>query len=352
MPDVRDTLFRYLTLLQLIPRSPGRIATPVLLEKLRERGFRVDARSLQRDLRDKLALHFPLICDDSHKPFRWYFDRQFQSHLPALDLPSALTLVLAEEHLKGLLPPVVVDQLSPQFADAHRVLDDLSDNGLSQWTQRVRALPNGKALLPASIDNAVWQCVAQALLENQALEVCYLSRSRESHKTLTLHPQGLVSRYSVTYMVATVGDYDDIRQFALHRIRHATISQCPWRASPGFDLDAYIAGGAFGYRQTPDDVELVANVAPHVAWLLSETPLSNEQHLEPLAHGDWQRLTATLPDDQQTLWWLKGMGASVEVVKPDTWREEIRDDARRILARASCHFHSSRDAVAGEGSAC
>ncbi|RCV85767.1 WYL domain-containing protein, partial [Vreelandella rituensis] len=52
MSEIRETLFRYLTMLQLIPRSPGRIATPVLLEKLRERGFQVDSRSLQRDLRD------------------------------------------------------------------------------------------------------------------------------------------------------------------------------------------------------------------------------------------------------------------------------------------------------------
>jgi hypothetical protein len=122
MSEIRDTLFRYLAMLQLIPRSPGRISTPVLLEKLSERGFSIDARSLQRDLRDKLAAHFPLGCDDSEKPYRWYLDRDFHCNLPALDVPSALTLVLAEEYLKGLLPPVVIGQLSPQFRDARKLL--------------------------------------------------------------------------------------------------------------------------------------------------------------------------------------------------------------------------------------
>lgn len=75
MSEIRETLFRYLALLQLIPRSPGRISTTVLLEKLHERGFHIDTRSLQRDLRDRLSLHFPLGCDDSQKPYRWYFDR-------------------------------------------------------------------------------------------------------------------------------------------------------------------------------------------------------------------------------------------------------------------------------------
>ncbi|MCI0511536.1 putative DNA-binding transcriptional regulator YafY [Chromohalobacter marismortui] len=335
MAHVRDTLFRYLTLLQLIPRSPGRISTPVLLEKLRERGFMVDTRSLQRDLRDKLALHFPLICDDTQKPFRWYFDRQFQSSLPALDLPSALTFVLAEEYLKGILPPVVLGQLSPQFADAHRLLDDLEGNSLSQWRKRVRAIPNGKALLPASVDASIWQCVTHALLENKAIDVCYLSRSREEHKAMVLHPQGLVSRHSVTYVVATVGEYSDLRQFALHRIHRATLSQVPWRETPAFDIDAYIADGAFGYRQSCEAIHLLANVAPQVAWLLAETPLASKQTLTPLPHSDWQRLSVELHDDQQTLWWLKGMGANVEVLEPSAWRDEIRDDARRILAQSS-----------------
>ncbi|WP_280563139.1 MULTISPECIES: hypothetical protein [unclassified Chromohalobacter] len=49
------------------------------------------------------------------------------------------------------------------------------------------------------------------------------------------------------------------------------------------------------------------------------------------SHGG-QLLSVTLPDDQQTLWWLKGMGAHVEIPASSTWHEERRDDARRILA--------------------
>ncbi len=333
MSEIRETLFRYLTMLQLIPRSPGRVSTPVLLEKLHERGFRIDTRSLQRDLRDKLALHFPLVCDDSSKPYRWYFDRDFHCNLPALDVPSALTLVLAEEYLKGVLPPVVIDQLAPQFRDARRLLDDLEGNGLSQWAKRVRAIPNGKVLIPALFKEMIWQVVAQALMENRALDVTYLSRSTEQEKQFTLHPQGLVSRHSVTYLLATVNDYDDIRQFALHRIKKAIISSNSWRESTAFDLDSYIHNGAFGYLDGNEDTRLVANVAPQLAWLLTETPLSNHQTLIPLENSEWQRLEAVVPNDQQTLWWLKGLGANVEVLEPLAWQNDILDTAREILSR-------------------
>lgn len=335
MSEIRETLFRYLALLQLIPRSPGRISTTVLLEKLHERGFHIDTRSLQRDLRDRLSLHFPLGCDDSQKPYRWYFDRDFHCSLPALDVPSALTLVLAEEYLKGLLPPVVVGQLAPQFRDARQLLGDLEANGLSQWAKRVRAIPNGKALIPAPIKPATWQAVSQALLEHRALDVSYLSRSAEEEKQFTLHPQGLVSRHSVSYLLATVNNYTDIRQFALHRLEAVTLSEAIWREVPDFDLDAYIHSGAFGYLEGNEGTHLIANVAPQVAWLLTETPLSTQQTLSLLPKSDWQRLEATVPNDQQTLWWLMGMGANVEVLEPGRWRDEILDAAQTIVARSS-----------------
>lgn len=333
MSEIRDTLFRYLTMLQLIPRSPGRISTPVLLEKLSERGFNIDARSLQRDLRDKLAFHFPLGCDDSQKPYRWYFDRDFHCNLPALDIPSALTLVLTEEYLKGLLPPVVIGQLSPQFRDARQLLDDLEQNGLSRWARKVRAIPNGKALIPAPLSEATWQTVSEALLSQRAIDVIYLSRSAEEVKHFTLHPQGLVSRHSVTYLLATVNDYDDIRHFAMHRIEQVTLSEQPWRQSHDFDLDSYITKGAFGYLQSKARIKLVAHIAPQVAWLLSETPLSEVQQLTPLPGNSWYYLEAEVPDDQQTLWWLMGMGANVEVIEPAAWRTEIYAAAKAIVER-------------------
>lgn len=205
-------------------------------------------------------------------------------------------------------------QLSLHFTDARRLLDEMSSNGLSQWARKVRAIPNGKALIPAALNEMTWQIISQALLEQKPVDVVYLYRASKTEKCFTLHPQGLVSRHSVTYLSATVNDYDDIRQFVMHRIETANISDSTWRPLHGFDLDNCIAGGAFEYLQGKAPVILVAQVAPQVAWLLSETPLSETQRLTSLPDSNWQQLKAEVPDDQQTLWWLMAMGANVNVL--------------------------------------
>ena len=74
MSQAKDTLLRLFALLRLIPTEPQRIATPTLLEKLRERGFSMTLRSIQRDL-NRLSIPFSLQCNDSEVPLRWSFNR-------------------------------------------------------------------------------------------------------------------------------------------------------------------------------------------------------------------------------------------------------------------------------------
>lgn len=326
-----DTLFRYIAMLQLIPRAPQYKATTTLQTLLEEKGFTVNLRSIQRDL-ERISGHYPLICDQSERPYRWSFDPNFKSTLPAMDTATALTLVLAEEYLKGLLPQIAVDKLSPQFHDARKFLDGLRENGFADWARQVRAIPNGKALLPAAIAPPVWQGISDALLQRQAIEVHYLSRQKQEVKQFTLHPQGLVVRHSVSYLLATVNDYEDIRQFALHRIQQLAPSKSTFRPQPTFSVEHYIADGAFGYPLDRQQVQLVARIDPSVAWTLAETPVSEQQQLSTPDEDGWVTLTATVPNDQQTQWWLMGFGARVEVLEPMKWREAIAEQASNMLA--------------------
>ena len=170
MSKAKDTLLRLFALLRLIPTEPQRIATPTLLEKLRDKGFSVTLRSIQRDL-NRLSIPFSLQCNDSEIPFRWSFTRDAPLKLEDMDAPTALALFLSESHLSPILPQSVLDQLSPQFRRARNFLSGLGGNGLADWAKRVRTLPNGKTLLPAQVSAHTWAQVSAGLLERKQLEV-------------------------------------------------------------------------------------------------------------------------------------------------------------------------------------
>jgi len=315
---------RTIALLQLIPRHPKSVSTLELREALARQGFDINLRSLQRDLDGKLSQQFSLIRDETQRPYRWSFAAHTRAHsLPGLDIPAALALHLAEGHLRHLLPPGVLSHLSPQFEEAGRLLESLEENHLSRWARRVRALPNGKVLLPANVDPHVWERTATALLEQRQLQVDYLSRVKGELKHFVLHPKGLASRGPVTYLIASVGDYTDNRHFALHRIHRADVLDTQAR-DDDFDMDAYLPTAAFTPRQGTGTVELVADIHPDIAGLLRETPLSAEQRLENLPDTDWLRLTSCVPDDQETVWWAFGIGEKIRIRTPESWQQEAK----------------------------
>lgn len=322
MSDLKDTLLRQLALLRLIPEAPRYTSTAILHEKLQERGFIVNLRSVQRDL-VRLSVMFPLVSEEKGGRNAWSFAEGASLDLRDMEPPTALALTLAEDHLQNLLPQTVLDLLAPQFRKARTYLQSMEKNQLSNWSRRVRAVPNGKSLLPAQIDAEVWAGVSLALLEHKQLAVTYLARGKTQASQFVLHPAGIVSHHASSYLIASVNDYSDLRQFALHRIQTLEVQSAPAKQHEKFNVDTYIRK-QLNTGSTIQPVQLVADIAPNIAWLLNETPLSEQQSITPLEESDWYRLEATVPDDTETQWWVFGLGEHICVHQPQHWREKIQ----------------------------
>jgi len=99
----------------------------------------------------------------------------------------------------------------------------------------------------------------------------------------------------------------------------------------GFDLDAYVREGGFGYRLADEPVRLVALFENRVARHLAETPLSDDQALTTTSDGR-TRVEATVADTLELHWWLRGFGSHVEVLEPSALRQEFRDMAEQLAS--------------------
>ena len=115
-----------------------------------------------------------------------------------------------------------------------------------------------------------------------------------------MNPLGLVFRNNVIYLVATVGDYSDIKQFVLHRFQHAELNHREVSIPAGFTLDNYIAQGEFDYPVTGSfqDITLKIKISSFIQKHLMETPLSIDQHFTGL-DDDMYLLEAAVKDTEQ-----------------------------------------------------
>lgn len=325
------SLLRQWNMLRLLPRAPVKISVNDLCERLRDEDFPVTRRTVQRDL-NELAGVFPLVVDDREKPYGWSWQRDASSFdLPGLSIPEALTLTLVEQHLCNHLPPSTIDALQPYFQSATRALSSIDGSAMSKaWLNKVRGVTPQQPLLPPVMSEECQRTIYLALMKDMQLKLHYKKRDTDVLMVYeTVHPLAIVQRGALIYLVCMFAQYDDVRTLALHRVQHADIVYAAARVKPGFDLDAYIASGQFGFR-TGDPITLRATFSRTAGEHLYETPLSSDQTLIE-GEGGCIELRATVASTRSLVWWLLGFGDGVTVHEPAELRAEIRDTAARML---------------------
>lgn len=324
-----DMLLRYFDMLCLIPKEPHSISTLELLEKLQNTGYQIDLRTIQRDLIKLSSSHlFPICSTEGTRPLRWFWQNNSDRlQFPMMSTDEALTFKLVEMFLDPLLPPAVKSHITAYFQIADNTL---KSSPLSSWIDKVRIIPNNLSLLPAEISPPILTVVYDALFKNRRFNATYQAIDKPA-KSYDVNPLGLVFRHNLVYLVATINDYSDIKQLALHRFQSAELSEQEVVIPTGFNLDSYIAQGEFDYPidDETDHITLKLKINGFIKQLLSETPLSNDQHITEF-DKEFFMLAATVKNTQQLRWWIRSFGVAIEICEPVALREEFVQQAKKL----------------------
>ena len=326
-----DSLLRYFDMLCLIPKAPHSISTPELQEKLQSTGYDVDLRTVQRDLVKLTASPlFPISSTENTKPLRWFWiDNSSHLQFPLMSTDEALTFKLAEMFLEPLLPPSVRLRLSGYFDLADK---RLKESKFEHWVEKVSIVPSNLSLVPAEIEPNLLAVVYESLLKQRRFKANYRPIDRKA-KNYEMNPLGLVFKNNIIYLVATVFEYTDVKQFALHRFRSAELIDKPANAPENFNLKSYIDNGGFDY---PIDnifgqIDIKLRINRFIKQLLTETPLDINQQISEINEGTYM-LNATVKDTEQLRWWIRSFGIGIEVLEPSSLREEFAQEARTLSA--------------------
>jgi predicted DNA-binding transcriptional regulator YafY len=326
---VHNSLARQWELLRrLPPKGPGKTAKE-LVQELKDAGFKVSKRTVERDLGDLLEA-FDLNCNNAGVPYGWHWIPGASPEMPGLTLAEALSLRLLENYLQPLLPASILSVLAPRFSSASKTLNALSEeNTVARWTDKVRAVSPSLPFLPPKIADGVLESVQEAVLLERQIEVDYQSFHAPQASTLRLHPLAIVQRGPVTYLIATAFGYADIRLYAVHRIAVAVLTAEPATRSPDFNLDAYIAQGGMLFG-SGENIQLEAHISDSLAHILRETPIAEDMALE--ADGEQWKLSATVADSWQLHWWVLSQGAAITVLGPEQLRVAMVAELAQALA--------------------
>jgi predicted DNA-binding transcriptional regulator YafY len=318
--DKKTVLLRQWIMVQKIPRRPPGITAGELCAFLEELGYPVTKRTVERDLLMLSESGLKLACNDKSPPFGWYFPPHVEASFGDIDLPEALSLRMAEETLRPLLPPAFLEALEGRFDKARKRLDYNPQSAQARWRTKVARVEPMLSLRPPRIDGETLRTVQLAVLNERQLNVRYKSHARRHTVDLTLHPLGLVHRGPVAYLIATAFDYTDPRPYALHRMHAVEALPAGRRAPKGFRLDRYIGQERMGFGEA-GPIALEAILSDDLATYLEETPLSKDQRIERTEAAN--TLRATVRHTWQLHMWILSQGAGLTVRKPAELRQSI-----------------------------
>lgn len=324
-----NTLLRLLEMLRFIPQEPDSISTLELFEKLQSTGYQIDLRTVQRDLIKLSSSHLFQICStEGTRPLRWFWKNNLERlQFPMMSTDEALSFKLVEMFLEPLLPPAIKSHITAYFQIADNTL---KFSPLATWINKVRIIPNNLALQSAEINPAVLLTVYDALFKNLRFHATYRAIDKPA-KRYDINPLGLVFRHNLVYLVATINDYTDIKQLALHRFQNAELNERVAFVPTGFNLDHYIAQGEFDYLidNAVENIRLKLKITRFVKQLLSETPLSSAQKITDL-EAEFFLLEASVKNTEQLHWWIRSFGTGIEVLEPLHLREKFSAEAKRL----------------------
>lgn len=324
--SAKNTMARQWELLKLLPSRPPGLTAQEICQRLSGEGYQVSKRTIERDLID-LSQLFPLQCNDKGMPYGWYWMQDRAVDIPGLALGEALTLRMVEDYIRPLVPAEMLIGLEARFRQARQKLQTLHDqNPSARWLDKVASVHPEFALLPPQLDSSVLETVQSALLGEHQVRCCYYSAHTDRTADHILNPLGLVQRGHITYLVATAFPHQDVRLWAVHRIRSAELTTEACVVPEGFTLERYIDSGAMAFG-IPKTIRLKAWITRDLARLLSETPLSEDMTLEEAGEG--KVLTATVTDSWQLHWWALSHAGSLVILDPPSLKQAIRERLER-----------------------
>ena len=325
-----DVVLRQIVTAELIPRYPRKISANQIQENLKDRGYDITLRSVQRDLQ-QLARIFPLISDESSIPFGWSWERAAPGHeFPSMDPVEALTFSLAAQYLEPLMPRANLKKIDEFFQRAEKVLLGDEKSKLSRWRKRVKVIPESIRFKLPNVKTKVRQVIYQAVYSGFKFKARYRKRGERKASSRLINPLGIVVKGSMTYLICMIDqDFETPRYLPLQRFESAELLDAYSEDPPNFNLDEFIHENNLGFTFSKELYYFEAIFDKTLAFHLLETPLNNTQKYRELADNKLL-IKARVPNTLQFEQWLMSFGSDVEILKPPKLRKKFKDLSAKL----------------------
>lgn len=321
-----DQITRQWHLLRQLEGSPGRT-----LEELVENvpdDFPKNPRTVRRDLEALEAVGFPLLTERRDGRTRWRLMAGFRD-IPALGFSATelMALVLSRSLLKPLEGTEIAESLDSALSKASAALPP-------QGHEYVRAMERmfsvGLGPHKSYRDHRqTIELISQAIDKRRTVQMRYFSASRGAAGRREVDPYFLRYAAGGLYLIAYCHLRKEVRLFAVERIRSISLSDHPYQMPLDFKVDEYVRD-ALGVMRSGRRLEVELLFSKKAAPWVKDKTWHPSQEIKHLKDGR-VRMTLKVADNQELVGWILSFGGEVKIVRPESLRAKVREEAKKVL---------------------
>ena len=226
----------------------------------------------------------------------------------------------------GALP--LADEMDHAFAKLESALPDATRRFLDRLPMMIKSKVTGRRKQDARKAREILARITDAALARRRVEMRYHSASSRRTKTYVVEPLRMTAADGGMYVTAWVPEYDEMRTFALERVRTLGVLDeiFELRSLPPEPFANSI--GAFSGRPELIEIEFDAGIADYIG--------SREWHKsqEIFVRDDGSiLLRLCVCNDRPLRTWILGFGGAAHVVTPKALAQEILGEIQTARER-------------------
>ncbi len=321
-----DQITRQWHLLRRLENSNG-LTLRQLVESIPE-DFPRNARTVRRDLEALEAAGFPLVTERHHGQTTWRMMEGFQD-IPALGFSATelMALLLSRNLLKPLEGTEVQASLDSALGKASTALPPQGHEYVRAMEQ-VFSIGLGPHKSYKQHKHTI-DLVSQAIDKRKTVQMRYYSASRNNTGRREVDPYHLWFAAGGLYLIGYCHLRQEVRMFAVERIRSISLTDHPYQMPLGFNVEEYVKDALMimrGGRRI--EVELLFSKKA-AAWVKDKSWHPSQQ-FQLLKNGSL-KMTLKVADNEELAGWILSFGSQVRVIRPESLGANVREEAKKII---------------------
>lgn len=291
--------------------------------------LRVTTRTIRRDLAALQMAGFPIYDETVNGTKFWRMDQRAFGAVArsGLSFPELCALYFSRALLECFAGTHLLADLESALDKVESALSPQMKKFLDRLPRAIRAKA-GYSKRAGTQTYAITSQLLEAILSQRAIAMRYHSKSSRRDKDYLVHPHRLVHAQGGLYLVAFVPAYQELRTFAVERIRRLTLQDRTFEPIAELESDPF--QNSLGVHRGPARrVKLRFDAA--VASGIRERVWHRSQQLREHADGA-VTMTLEVCDDYALRSWILGFGRHVRVLAPADlvdWALDELDRARQ-----------------------